>query len=301
MLNSLLTLGLIVLAGWLSRKGKLLSAEDTKSLSVYVYHFGLPALFFSQLARLNLTSVDPWLVIGSVVPLILAFLILLALKTFRLLSKDLFVVLGISVLFGSNAFFGIPLFESLYGEWGLKVSVLTAALLGSFGVVASIALFEYATRQGKDLSFLWRVVKSPLILSVFLGLVASVFRIKITALFDALDILGKTASGTAIFLLGMFVRDHFSSGVLKGSLFYALFRMFLLPVVTYCVILAAQVDNPRVNAFLFLQSGVPAAVSIAIFAERYQYKVNELTGMVVLTSLMSFPALGFLYFLAEAF
>ncbi len=101
---SLTTLAMIILAGWVSRKAGVL------------YHFGLPALFFIKLANLDLSGVDPWLLIGSLLPLIILFAIIWIMWLSRFLSKDGMALLGISVLFGSNAFFGIPFFESVYGE-----------------------------------------------------------------------------------------------------------------------------------------------------------------------------------------
>jgi len=119
-----------------------------------------------------------------------------------------------------------------------------------------------------------------------------------TFLTDLVLPLGRTASGTAIFLLGMFLYDHFSLDMVKKAMPLALFRVVALPLVTLIVIQLFQGTDVLVRRFLLLQSGIPAAISIAIFAERYEYKTSELTGMVILTSLASFITLGVLYFLS---
>lgn len=295
---SLTTLALVILAGWISRKANLLGADDTRVLSAYVYNFGLPALFFIKLADLEITGVDPWLLIGSLLPLIILFFLVWILWVFRLLSKDNMALLGISVLFGSNAFFGIPFFESVYGEWGLERAVVTAALLGSFGITAALTLLEYVTREDKETSVLRRVLRSPLIVSIILGVGCSLAGIRIGFLFDALSLLGRAASGTAIFMVGMFVFDHYSWRNVRKALPYTLFRVLGLPAVTLGVIVVAGHADTQVNQFLFLQSGIPVAISIAIFAQRYRYKIEELTGVVVMTALLSFISLSLIYFLS---
>jgi len=300
-LYSLISLALVILAGWFSRKTKILGSQDARGLSAFVYNFGLPALFFSKLANLDLSGVDLWLLAGSVGPLVILFLLVWLLWLVRLLTKERMILLGISVLFGSNAFYGIPFFESLYGDWGLERAVITAALLGSFGIVATLTLFEYATHENRESTALIRVLKSPLILSIFLGLICSALGWRMNILLDALALLGKTASGTAIFMIGMYVYDHFSWQNIKKALPYTLFRVFGLPVMTIILIIMVDHSNSRLNSFLFLQSGIPAAVSIAIFAERYRYKIDELTGVVVLTALMSFPVLSCIRLLVDVF
>ncbi len=170
--------------------------------------------------------------------------------------------------------------------------------MGSFGIATTLTLFEFVTPKNKESSVLLRVLRSPLILSVLSGLACSLAGIRIDFLFDALSLLGRTASGTAIFMLGMFVFDHYSWENIRKALPCTLFRVIALPVVTFLMIIVVGHSHAQLNQFLFLQSGIPAAISIAIFAERYRYKIEELTGMVVLTALMSFLSLSLIYFLS---
>jgi len=297
--KSLLTMAAVIGAGWLGRRSKILSVENTEVLSKFVYYFGLPALFFIKIARLNLSDIPGAVILGSLGPIGALLLLLGLCRALKILSRDIFIMLGISVAFGSNAFFGIPFFEALYGEWGLDLAVVTAALLGVFGIVASLSFFEYATRQGRETAFLVRVLRSPLILSILAGSICSVGSIRSDFLFDALTILGQTAPGVAVFMLGMFIHDHFSFALLKKSARYSAFRLLALPLATAVVVFFLPTSDASLKEFLFLQSGIPAAISIAVFAQRYKYMMPELTGVVVATSLMSFPALTLLYFLVH--
>jgi len=296
--KSLSSLGLVIIAGWLSRRMKIFSSQETKVLAAFIYKFSLPALFLAEIARIDLKTAAIASLAASVLPLAIICIALVAFRAVGVLNKDRFVLYGLCVVFGSNAFFGIPFFEALYGQWGLDMSVLTGSFLSIFGILCSVLFFEYATSSHKGLGFILRIFKSPLVAAILVGAFFSILKPHGTFLTDLVLPLGRTASGTAIFLLGMFLYDHFSLDMVKKAMPLALFRVVALPLVTLIVIQLFQGTDVLVRRFLLLQSGIPAAISIAIFAERYEYKTSELTGMVILTSLASFITLGVLYFLS---
>jgi predicted permease len=297
-LKSLSTMAVLILAGWLSRRLRVLASEDTKVLSGFVYHFSLPALFFAEVIRIDFKSIGLTFLLLSLLPVVIITIGLMVLRFTRAFSKDTFVLVGLSALFGSHAFFGVPFFESLYGAWGLNVSVVTASVLSIYGIVASIALFEYAVAGHKGFSTIYRILRSPLVLSLVIGGILNFFKPHSGMLAELVLPLGKTAPGTAIFVLGMFVHDRFSPALAVKVLPLVLVRNILLSVLALVVLSIVPIADTGIKRFLLLQSGIPAAISIAIFAERYDYKVEELTGVVVVTSLLSFVMLGGLYSLS---
>jgi predicted permease len=98
----------------------------------------------------------------------------------------------------------------------------------------------------------------------------------------------------------MFVHDHLERENLRAAAPYAALRLLSLPAAGFLMIWLGEEAFGADAEFLFLQTGVPAAISIAIFAQRYRFMVGPLTGMVVLTSLVSFPVLALLYLAANA-
>ena len=106
-LSSLFVIFVIVLLGILSRRYEIFKEENTKTLSSYVYYFGLPALFYNKISHLDLFSLDLQLVLGSTLPTILIMAGLLLLYLVRLLKKDAFILLGISICLASYAFLGV--------------------------------------------------------------------------------------------------------------------------------------------------------------------------------------------------
>jgi predicted permease len=298
-LNSLIVILIVALLGMLSRKMKIFSSEQIKIISSFVYYFALPSLFFVSLSNTDLLSIDYKVALGSVLPIFILLLALYALKSFNVVSKDNFILLSLSICFGSNAFFGVAFFETLYGGKWLSIAIFMASILGLTGIVLSLIFFEYANKKDKGRTFFLKIIKNPLIISLFLGVLCSFFRIRLEVVTNALSLLGKTAGGLAIFSLGIFIYDNFSLQSVKKAFMYSIFRSLALPISTYLVILFCMDINNELRRFLLLQSGIPAAISLAVFAERYEYKLAEITGIVIITSILSFIGLFLLFIISE--
>ncbi|NQS90955.1 MAG: AEC family transporter [Chloroflexi bacterium] len=298
-LTSLFTILIIVLLGIFSRITGIFKAAHAKTLSSYVYYFGLPALFFVKISNLDLTALDPYLVLGSLLPTALLLIVLLLLKGMKILSKDTYVLLSLAISFGSYAFFGVAFFETFQaGKW-LEVSILAASLLGVLGIITTLLLLEYANQKKKSGSLIRKIFTNPLILSILLGVIFSLAKFRLSFLDSAFSLVGQTASAIAIFVLGMFMYDRFSLDNLKKALPYSLFRIVGLPLIAWITIRFLLPGGGEINQFLLLENGMPAAIALVVFAERYDYKVTEIAGIVSLTSILSFLGLTVIYYLSQ--
>ncbi len=298
-LSSLFTILIIVLLGILSRKFGIFKAEHAKTLSSFVYYFGLPALFFDKISHLDILALDPQMVIGTILPTIVTLAGLLVLFLIKALKKDTYILLSLSISLGSYAFFGVAFFETFQdGRW-LEASIIAASLLGVVGIVSTLSLLEYANQKNQRGSFLGKIFTNPLILSILLGGVSSLTGLRLEFLSNALSLVGQTASAIAIFVLGMFIFDRFSLEAIKQALPYSLFRMIILPVIAWVTIRFFLPEMGEISTFLLLENGMPAAIALVVFAERYDYRITETAGIVSLTSILSFLSLTAIYYLAQ--
>jgi len=298
-LTSLFTILIIVLLGSLSRKTGIFKAEHAKTLSSFVYYFGLPALFYIKLSTLDLFSFNLNVVLGTLLPTIILLVLLLILKGLKLIKDDTYVLLSLSISFGSYAFFGVAFFETFQGGKWLEQSILAASLLGVLGIITTLLLLEYANKQAQGRSILRKILTNPLILSILIGTLSSLVGFQLPFLSNALNLVGQTASATAIFVLGMFIFDRFSLQVVKEALLYSIFRSVGLPLITFLTILVILPEKGELSQFLLLENGMPAAIALVVFAERYNYKITETAGIVSLTSIFSFISLTALFYISR--
>ena len=298
-LTSLFTILIVVLMGMLSRKTGIFKAEHAKTLSSFVYYFGLPMLFFVKLNSLDLYSLDPNMVLGTLLPTVVLLLILLILKGINLLKKDTYILLSLSISFGSYAFFGVAFFETFQGGKWLEMSILAASLLGVLGIITTLSLLEFANSQNRRGRFLTKILTNPLILSILFGIVTSLVGFRVGFLNNALKLVGQTASAIAIFVLGMFIYDRFSPSIIKEALFLSIFRLVGLPLTAFLTIHFILPGSSDIGQFLMLENSMPAAIALVVFAERYDYKVSETAGIVSLTSMLSFVGITGVYYLSQ--
>ena len=298
-LESLGIILIVALLGIVSRKTDIFSKEDIKPISSFLYYFAMPALFFVSISTIKAGSVDFKLLLTTLIPMSIILLSLYLLKRLNIITKDSYIVLSLSICFGSHTFFAIPFFESLYGGKWLSISIIMGSVLGFTGIILTLFYFEYGKNKQKGASFLLKIIKNPLILSIVAGLIFSYFNFQIELLNKGLSLVGKTAGGLAIFSLGIFMYDNFSVQAAKKAFKYSLLRMIVLPVITYIVLLIYTDIDTGMRMFLFLQSGIPAAISLSVFADRYNYKLEEITGIVIITSAFSFVGLLLLFFISN--
>jgi predicted permease len=298
-LTSLFTILVIVLLGVLSRRLGVFKEEHAKTISSYVYYFGLPALFFTKISNLDLLALDPLFVLGILLPTIVLLVLLLILFWVKILNKDTYILLSLSISFGSYAFFGVAFFETfLDGRW-LDHAILAASLLGVLGIITTLSLLEFANSKEQRGGLLGKIFSNPLILSILLGTVCSLIGLKFDFLTNALTLVGQTASALAIFVLGMFIIDRFTWGALLAALPYSLFRMIALPLITLITIWLFLPMTGDMAQFLMLENGMPAAIALVVFAERYNYRISETAGIVSLTSILSFISLTAIFYLSQ--
>lgn len=298
-LASLGTLLLVACAGYVARRSGAIGEDGGRGLSLYIYHVALPALFFVETATMAFGARHWWIAIGSVAPIALVLTLLGLARLAGLLGRERFALAGLAVVFGSNAFFGLAFFRAFYGERALADPVAAATLLGVVGVVGSELLFAYATAAERPARSLLRVALSPILLAAAAGLLVGLLPWRPGFVFEALRMLGRTAPTLAVFVLGVFIHDHFERERMPAAALLAALRLVALPLSGLAVILPWRGAYGDAAEFLVLQTGVPAAVAVAIFAQRYRFAVGTLTGMVVLSSLASFPLLFLLYLLAR--
>jgi len=298
-LTSLFTILIIVLMGILSRKLDVFKAEHTKTLSSFVYYFGLPTLFFVKISNLDLYTLDFHLVLGTLLPTILLLGLLLVLYWTKLLSRDTYILTSLSISLGSYAFFGVAFFETFQGGKWLELSILAASLLGVLGIISTLALLEYANQKKQGGSFLTKIFTNPLILSILGGIIFSLTGFQIGPINAAFSLVGQTASAIAIFVLGMFIYDRFKPENIKPSIMYSLFRIVGLPLIAWITLRFFLPGSGELIPFLMLENSMPAAIALVVFAERYDYKVTETAGIVSLTSMFSFAGLTAVYYLTQ--
>jgi predicted permease len=288
-LRTVVPIALLVGAGVAARATGVLRAGDARVLNAYVYWFALPALFVANISEMALDRGNARFVLACVLPVLGAAAVLALLARAFRLARGTFVLLAVSTVFGSLAFFGIPFVMFAFpGRDAERLATLAAASISLAGVAVTIALLEYARLESPGLLAGVRVVgarlaRNPLLLSIAAGVALSAAGIRLPLPIERpLHMLGTTTATVAFFMLGVFLygRRYVHLGAAAGL---ALLRLVLLPIVALAVAdFAGLAGLERTTAVLM--NGMPVAVSLLVLSERYDFRTGTIASLVLLSS-----------------
>lgn len=308
--NAVAPILLLVLLGYLLRRGGLFNDSFLRIANRLVFRICLPVLLFCNVYHIEGLAAIRWDLVGLALGVVLIFFAL-GLGIARLWVPDRrqkgVVIQGV---FRSNfAIIGLPLATAMGGASGTAVaSLLSAFTIPIYNVLAVLALSLYSGAQRPSLRQLLRgVARNPLIWGVLAGLAALCLRavlpeqLRLTAtlpfLYEALTDIAAMASPLALLVLG----GQFNFGAI-GSLrrqitLGVLGRTVLCPLVGLPIAWAlAQTGlltmGPGEYAALTALFGSPVAVSSAIMAGEMGND-EQLAGQLVVWS--SIASLGTLF------
>ncbi len=319
-INSILPLIGLILLGYFLKKKRFISPEFISVGNKVVFRILLPVLLFCNIAELESLNDIQWNVVGYVLlVVVILFVIGLGVAAFTPEPKQKGVML--QCIFRSNfALIGIPLAELINGKDGIVVAaILSLFTIPLYNILAVVALTVY--RDGKrnvsPVGIIKGIIKNPLIIGVFSGLIVCLaknvlplenvhFDISAFSFIQTtLKYLARAATPLALLVLG----GQFEFTRIKGyrkQIIVAVFgRTVLAPMIG--VGIAAVLTNagllnfsPAVFAALISLFGTPVAVSSAIMAEEMNNDGQLAAQLVVWSSLISMFTLFAIIFASRA-
>ncbi|UCC27318.1 MAG: AEC family transporter, partial [Candidatus Bathyarchaeota archaeon] len=129
-----------------------------------------------------------------------------------------------------------------------------------------------------------RLLKNPLIISIFSGILLSLIRIEIPpAISTPLHMLGSTTSTVAVFMLGVFLYGRKYTNIAKAFKL-SLLRIVFLPIVAVLTTMVFDLHNLE-RSTLILMHGMPIAVSMLILSQRYDFYKETIASLILISSL----------------
>jgi len=300
--NVVLPVFAIVLAGFACGRLRLLGPGGSEALNGFVYFAALPALFFGSLAKVELAQIFNW-------PYLAAFMLgilvtaLAALIVGRLLFRTRgapLAVQNMAALFSNTGYMGIPLAITAFGKDAALPAILATIVNGALVMGLYILWIEAKLSTASHHLHVARdafagVFRSPLVLSAIAGILCSALRIAVpTPLLAFCDIMGAAAPPAALFAMGLFMVGKSFKGDLREVGAFTALKLILHPLAT-CAIVAwlipLQEDWRRV---LLLMAALPTGSLVFILASQNETYVRRATGIILGTTLASVVTLSWL-------
>lgn len=322
----------IIICGYLAGRLKIISNAETKGLNTYVGTFALPALIFQSLVELNWSTVNWNFLLSILISKSVVFLavIVISLLAARPINYGRAGLLAIFCTQSNDFAIGYPIVEALYKnihpEYASYLYILAPISLAFLNPIGLILMEiekkrQEAIEQRNNMPIcpdanpenrsalrgkLMVVVKifesiffNPIMLMTLLGVIGGViFPNGLPEVISSvLDVLGRSFSATALFLLGLRIVGKGSE--LKGSGFLMpgiliIVKLLVLPLVTRQTVNIMQAggnftETTELSTFGFLYGTFPAAPGAFVIAAQYNLDVDLIASSMVACTFISAP------------
>jgi len=303
--EAVLPLFALILAGYLCGWRGLLGADATNSLNLFVVWLALPALLFQALADARWSELNrPGFVAAIALGMLVTFVPWVALSRWRATPLPDASIEALAASYPNTGFMGIPLCLAVFGRAGLQpaivATILTVCLL--FGL--SLALIEIGLQSGRSAvgaiaKTASTLARNPLLVAPALGALFAIAHIPRPAPFTRFTgLLGGAASPCALVAIGLFlaqnpgVSERAHAGArrharVKVILAIVALKLLVQPLVTGVLVFAVfDLPRPWSTAALLL-SALPIGTGPFMLAKLYDREVAVTSRAILLSTLGS--------------
>ncbi len=301
-----LTLFLIILAGFVARKLKLLDEAVTRGLSVIVAKVAQPFLIVYSIIKLeyslpNLKGGLLVLLLGILCHGLMFGIALLVFSRVRDLDKK--KIYRFAFTFCNCAFIGFPILEALFGEIGLFYGAfyVISYNLGvwSFGIYMMSKGREDLAPKGTRLQKAVKIFVNAGTIPCFIGLVLYILQLPIpeaavTIAMRTMDTLGSLCTPLSLMVTGSLVAAMPLRQLFLNPKFYAFLagKLILLPLFIALIArltgISALLTELDLGIFFVVMVALPPAAFTTLFANIYDIKPSYAAQLVSLGTLL-FP------------
>lgn len=236
----------------------------------------MPALLFHTLANSDVP-------IGSLGRMALATLLLhvvftlLALSLLKMAGKDW--RLCIAQVVGNTGNLGLPVCFLAFGEQGLAYAM-------AFFAVQCLLMFSLGDAIYAGSASLSRVMRSPVLHSIWLGVLARVFEWPLPDMFSqTLELLGQVVIPLMLITLGISLAGM-RAAQLPSTILWSLIRTVMALTVGFGVAWLMGLDGVA-RGVLIIQAMVPVAVFNYLLSVKHGHDASEVSGLILVTHIGS--------------
>lgn len=283
-------ISLIVIIGYLSVYFKILQAEHMQVLSGFVIKIALPAFLVLALSSKNIAELwHPSYVIaygvGSLIIFAIAYLIYRYCLKHELTQT---AVLSMGASMSNTGFIGTAILTMLLGSHAAVYISLTLIIENILILALAISLAEAGLQQGALKGVfkqtLLKVLKTPVIMTIMIGLVMMLFQWQFPQpIASSLDMLGKTASVVALFVIGGSLVGISLKALDLQSVCLVLIKCFLMPLVVFALLYCLPNVSREMLFAGTLIAALPMPISFGILGQHYGLNERVLAPLMLST------------------
>lgn len=296
-ITQMVVLFLLVIAGFVSHKFKLMGGDFDRKLSNFVILVTCPSLIISS------TMGDTMPDRGHILPLLgvgiitYAFLICLAYLIPHILpiKREDRGIYSFMLTFANVGFIGYPIIASIFGQ----SAVFYACILNTPNTITIFIWGIMFVTGNKSGGFSWKLLLSPAMIATYISIVIVAFGCRMPHFVSqSFTLLGNMTVPAALLIIGSSIAGIPAKRMMgsRGVYMMSVFRLLILPVALFYLLTLTGVDRTIAGINMILV-GMPVASFGTMFCFKYgrdETVMSQGTFISTLLSVLSIPLLAML-------
>lgn len=289
-LNSIISLLLIMLAGiYGSRKG-IVTSSVSKGLTGILLEIALPCMIVSSFAfsyddtiKSNVFKAFYYSLAVHIIIAVVSYFLTAPIKNERR------TILHFANVFTNTGYIGFPVLNAVYGPeavvYGSIFNMFFVLFLWTYGIM----IFKGRIGKKEIRQEIFKALRNPSVIGVYIGIIMLIFNIKLpVAIMSSLSSIGKMTGPLSMIIVGaMSSKINIKEQLGDWTLYYGIAaKIIIIPAVLYCISLLIGDRSIVANSVIIIAS-MPAAAMTSIFAEQFNVIKDYATIVVVATTLLS--------------
>ncbi len=279
---------LIIIFGYAIQRKGFLTGQFISEVNRFVFLFPLPVLIFTGIVKSSTKDVSPANILSVIVPTLVIFALSLLLGMTLKLKHGRLGTFVQTTFHGNVSYIGLAVLFYMLGEEGLKKGSILIGLLILVNNTLAIAVLLWASRQHTNvLKALLSIVKTPVIIATFLGIIVLYLKIPIpTVLFKGMGILANIALPMALIIIGASITIGTIRNAFRLSAVISFLKLIALPCSSlfFCKVFSIP-DRDALAGILLLAT--PAATTSYILAHELDGDTALASSAVTFSTLVS--------------
>lgn len=285
---------LVIGAGFLSAKRRLLTEAGIDGLMRFAQGIAMPCLLFRAMAGLDLRQGFDLEVVGTFYAGAFACFLLGTAGARLIFGRSMqdAVAIGFVALFSNSLLLGLPITERAFGPEGTQANIAIIAVHSPFCYAVGITAMEIVRAQGAPVvAIVAKVVRAMLgnglILGILLGLAVNLSGLALPlVVVEGLDLLIRAALPTALFGLGGVLARYRIEGDLPTILFAVALSLLVHPAIAWGLGRLLDLDQEAFRSVIVTAAMAPGA-NAYLFASMYGRATRVAASSVLLGTALS--------------
>jgi malonate transporter and related proteins len=303
--NSVLPVFIVIGIGIVLKRIKLVDDSFIKTSSNVVFKVSIPALLFSKLYNIDVSSIFSGngiiiLTAGTLCVFILCWIITIYMKD-KPESRGVFI----QGVYRSNiAIIAYAIILNVFGEPGfIKAALFSAFLMPVYNILAVVALTVFINQNEKNIlkELLIKIATNPVILSVSAAMIFSGFKIGLHPVaLNSISTLAQMTLPLALIGIGASLNFDSISKNAFDSVFASALKIIIVPA---CITYISYLSGMRGDSLgvIFIITGAPTAVASFIMAKAMNNNSELAANIVLITTLVSVVTISAGIFILKTF